>query len=92
MKTKVRIIDCRNNDSVEDQILDDMVQATLKPFFGWQSDNKEVDVNFVRTWDNKGYTPKIIIEAEFIQPTDAGLFELSFNDLPLESLRSWSFN
>lgn len=92
MKTKVRIIDCRYNDSVEDWILDDMVQATLKPFFGWQSDNKEVDVNFVRTWDTEGYTPKIIIEAEFIQPTDAGLFELSFNDLPLESLRSWSFN
>ena len=92
MKTRVKILDARYNDSVEDWILDDMVQSTLRPFFKWQSSNKEVNVQFVRTWEVEGYSPKIIIEAEFNQPTDAGLFELSFNDLPLESLRSFSFS
>ena len=36
MKIRVKILDARYNDSVEDWILEDMVQSTLRPFFKWQ--------------------------------------------------------
>ena len=49
MKT-IQVLNCRYNDSVEDWILYNMIQQTMKPYFEWQSQNPEVDVTFMKHW------------------------------------------
>tara|TARA_B100001105_G_C21967414_1_gene263415 strand:+ start:95 stop:400 length:306 start_codon:yes stop_codon:yes gene_type:complete len=93
MKTKFEsdlefdIINARYNDSVEDWILEDMIQHSMKPFFKWQTDTG-CRVNFMQIWENnKGdYYPIVRVTAEFKRSADAGFFLTSFENLPRESL------
>ena len=67
MKTVIKVLEAKYNDSMEDWILDDMIQSTLLEFFNWQECcGKGADVQFIQTWDTKSdYYPKVIIEAQF---------------------------
>ena len=98
MKTKFEsdlafdIINARYNDSVEDWILEDMIQHSMKPFFKWRDDTG-CRVNFMQSWEShKGdYYPIVKVTAEFKKSADAGFFLTSFENLPRESLLGPSF-
>ena len=87
----IQVLNCRYNDSVEDWILDNMIQQTMKPYFEWQSQNPEVDVTFMKHWGVADYYPKVEVNAEFKDETDSAFFVTSFPSLPQESLVSASF-
>ena len=92
-KTVIKVLEAKYNDSMEDWILDDMIQSTLLEFFNWQECcGKGADVQFIQTWDTKSdYYPQVTIEAQFTNTTDAALFSTSFSNLPKKSLQSEYF-
>jgi hypothetical protein len=92
MTIELDIINARYNDSVEDWILEDMIQHSMKPFFKWQDDTG-CQVNFMQSWEShKGdYYPIVRVTAEFKRRADAGLFATSFVNLPRKSLLEPTF-
>ncbi len=90
MKT-IQILKCKYNDSVEDWILDDMIQQTMKPYFDWHSENPEVEVTFIKHWGVADYYPTVEVIADFKSNTDSAFFITSFPSLPQKSLVSPSF-
>tara|TARA_B100000900_G_scaffold402566_1_gene408562 strand:+ start:329 stop:604 length:276 start_codon:yes stop_codon:yes gene_type:complete len=89
--TTVKIVHANYNDSVEDWILDDMIQQTMKPFFAWQEDTG-TDVTFIKHWGVSGYYPIVEVVAEFKSEIDSALFITSFSDLPQKNLLSPTFS
>jgi len=94
MKKEVDVINARYNDSVEDWILEDMIQHSMKPFFEWQTDTG-CRVTFIKIWESGpqylNFYPVVRIIAEFKKSADAGFFVTSFENLPRESLLGPSF-
>jgi hypothetical protein len=92
MKKEVDVINAKYNDSVEDWILEDMIQHSMKPFFKWQTDTG-CCVNFIQIWESgpEEYYPIVRVIAEFKKSADAGFFVTSFENLPRESLLGPSY-
>lgn len=83
----VTVISARFNDSMEDWILDDMIQNTMKPYFEWQSNNSDCNIEFERIFDNGlEYHGVVDVVATFETPADQALFITSFWDLPAKTL------
>jgi len=88
-KNSVIVISAKFNDSMEDWILDDMIQHTMKPYFEWQTDHSECKVEFRRLFlDTPDYYGHVDIEAEFENEVDQALFITSFWDLPSKTLNT----
>lgn len=90
MKT-IEVLNCSYNDSVEDWILDDMIHASLVPFFNWQAETG-TDVTFMKHWGVADYYPRVEVTAEFKDETDSAFFLTSFPNLPHTSLKGPSFS
>ena len=89
---EVKVVHARFNDSVEDWILDNMIQDTMKPYFEWK-DQTGTDVTFVKVWDGgNDYYPFVLVKAEFKNDVDSALFVTSFPELPTKSLSGPSFS
>ena len=87
-KNSVIVISAMFNDSMEDWILDDMIQNAMKPYFEWQTNHSECKVEFRQGFrDSLDYYGHVDIEAEFETDVDQALFITSFWGLPLKTLK-----
>ena len=78
-KNCVTVISARFNESMEQWILDDMIQSTMLPYFAWQSDHNS-DVQFERTFSNPDYYGRVTVVANFKNSVDHAFFITSFSD------------